>query len=111
MAGENPKFSDKKIIGVDLDGVVCNLWDPFRREVLMKTGIDLPRDIPMYNPEECSKLTREQMENILKQRNIALPNLSANAKPENNAEKPMPKGGMTAEDAAALVTGNVAGLR
>ena len=67
MAGENPKFSDKKIIGVDLDGVVCNLWDPFRQQVLMRTGIDLPRDIPAYNPEECSKLTREQMENIFRE--------------------------------------------
>ena len=54
-------------LGIDLDGVICNLWDPFRREVLIRTGVKLPRDIPTYNVTECSKLTVRQVRAVFKE--------------------------------------------
>jgi len=54
-------------LGVDLDGVVCELWDPFRAEVLRRYNISILRDVPKYNIEECSELTREQAQVIFEE--------------------------------------------
>lgn len=58
---------DQKLnLGVDMDGVICNLWDPFRREIFIRTGIYIPQNIPEYDVEKCSKVTRSQAEDIFK---------------------------------------------
>jgi len=65
-------------LGVDLDGVVCNLWDSFRAEIMKKYNIFLD-DIEAqrkYNVSECSELTRKQVERIFKEGKNMYKNLS-----------------------------------